>query len=213
VLEEQLLNLSLSGAAWVLWLLVGLSVLCFTVAIERFVYAALNSTPAGELGAPVKRFLDGGAPEELLTALNGMKGLDARVLAAGVSAGIRNGAEAATDAIHGSMTLEKLKLERGLIVIGTVGSNAPFIGLFGTVLGIIKAFADLANKSDEAMGNVMAGISEALVATAVGLMVAIPAVVLFNWLSRRNKDQLGRVESVGHHVISRFRVAHTAGKA
>jgi biopolymer transport protein ExbB len=71
-------------------------------------------------------------------------------------------------------------------VLATVGSNAPFLGLLGTVLGIIQAFGELASESGNTAA-VMASISEALVATAVGLFVAIPAVVAYNTFSRRLK--------------------------
>jgi biopolymer transport protein ExbB len=97
-------------------------------------------------------------------------------------------------------------MERGLVVLGTVGSNAPFVGLFGTVLGIIKAFHDLARNQAEAASAVMAGISEALVATAIGLMVAIPAVVLFNLFQRLNRNTLARMEALGHLLV-----AHLSG--
>ena len=79
--------------------------------------------------------------------------------------------------MEGFLIGEKQKLDRGLIVLGTLGNNAPFIGLFGTVIGIIKAFNDLANSPEGGPSVVMNGISEALVATAVGLLVAIPAVI------------------------------------
>ena len=72
---------------------------------------------------------------------------------------------------------ERLKLDKRLIVLSTLGNNAPFIGLFGTVLGIIKAFNDLAASGQSGVSVVMAGISSALVATAFGILVAIPAVV------------------------------------
>ena len=76
---------------------------------------------------------------------------------------------------------ERLALEKRLGILGTLGNNAPFIGLFGTVLGIIKAFADLAqNQGPAGRRWSCAGISEALVATAVGLLVAIPAVIAYN---------------------------------
>lgn len=77
----------------------------------------------------------------------------------------------------------KIYLDRGLSVLATLGSNAPFIGLLGTVLGIIQAFGVLSTQSDT--NAVMAGISEALIATAVGLFVAIPAVIAFNYFSRK----------------------------
>lgn len=73
---------------------------------------------------------------------------------------------------------ERLKLEKGLAVLATLGSNAPFIGLFGTVLGIIRAFAYLGSQSGSTA--VMSGVSQALYATALGLFVAIPAIIAFN---------------------------------
>jgi biopolymer transport protein ExbB/TolQ len=73
---------------------------------------------------------------------------------------------------------ERLKLEKGLAVLATLGSNAPFIGLFGTVLGIIRAFAYLGSQSGSSA--VMSGVSQALYATALGLFVAIPAIIAFN---------------------------------
>ena len=88
---------------------------------------------------------------------------------------------------------ERPRYERFLSFLGTLGSNAPFIGLFGTVLGIIKPFADLGNvtlKGAAIQQTVMRGISEALVATAVGLAVAIPAVIAYN----RYADQVSRLE-------------------
>jgi biopolymer transport protein ExbB len=131
-----------------------------------------------------------------------MKGVEARVLRAGLEA---NAPDAMEDAIAGTLSFERLKLESSLLFIGTVASNAPFVGLFGTVLGIIKAFNDLAQKTDESATAVMGGISEALVATAVGLLVAIPAVVFYNLLTRQVKTKLSRVESLGSLIISRVR--------
>jgi len=87
-------------------------------------------------------------------------------------------------------------------VLGTLGNNAPFIGLFGTVLGIIKAFADLSRNQGGGAATVMSGISAALVATAVGLMVAIPAVVAFNFFQTRVRRTLGRVDAVAHLILS-----------
>ncbi len=89
-------------------------------------------------------------------------------------------------------------------VLGTLGNNAPFIGLFGTVLGIIKAFADLSRNSGGGAGAVMAGISEALVATAVGLMVAIPAVIAFNFFQAQVRKTLTRVDAIAHMVLATF---------
>jgi biopolymer transport protein ExbB len=91
--------------------------------------------------------------------------------------------------------LEKPKLERSLGFLATVGSNAPYIGLFGTVLGIMKAFHDMGQAGSGGQGAVMAGISSALIATAAGLMVAIPAVLAFNYFQKQLKIILGNIET------------------
>jgi biopolymer transport protein ExbB len=205
MLEQQMTNFALLGAEWVLWVLVALSVLCVAVAIERLIYSSMNATPAGPFQAALQAFVSGGSPEDLEQTLDGLDGIEARVLKSGVQAGRRGGAASAEEAITGTLTIEKVKLDRRLMVLGTVGSNAPFIGLFGTVLGIIQAFHNLSIDSDEGANAVMAGISEALVATAVGLIVAIPAVVLYNYFQRRNKELLARVTSLSHMVLSRFK--------
>jgi biopolymer transport protein ExbB len=203
VLEQKILEIALYyGAEWVLYLLLILGAACVVITVERLIYFALQSAPGSTFQLALHRFLTGGSKEELAGALKDMRGVEARVLLAGLSS---PGVDAMEDAIVGTLTFERLQLERGLLVIGTVASNAPFIGLFGTVLGIIKAFHDLAEKTDESASAVMGGISEALVATAVGLLVAIPAVVMYNLLQRRVKSQLARVESLGALMISRLR--------
>jgi biopolymer transport protein ExbB len=80
---------------------------------------------------------------------------------------------------------EKQKLEKHLIILGTLGNSAPFVGLFGTVLGVIKAFNDLAVTGQSGVSVVMAGISVALIATAFGILVAVPAVVANNYFLTR----------------------------
>ena len=204
MLEQKMLQFALYGAGRVLWLLVSLSVLVVAVALERALYVILNSAPRAAFEEAMGAFLGGGSREDLERRLTGMRGLEPRVLLAALSAA-KKAPAAAEDALVGTLTFEKLRLERGLIIVGTVASNAPFIGLFGTVLGIIKAFNDLSLSTEESAGAVMAGISEALVATAVGLVVAIPAVVIYNYFSRRIRESTGRMESIGSLVLSRLR--------
>jgi len=203
-LEERMNAFALLGAEWVMWLLVGLSVICVALAVERAIYLVLNWTSASGLQAAIAGFMTSGDVPTFQKKLDELKGVEARVLAAGVEAS-SNGTASAEEAIAGTLIFEKGKLERGLIVLGTTGSNAPFIGLFGTVLGIIKAFHDLAQMDAEGAASVMAGISEALVATAIGLMVAIPAVVLYNIFQRLNKGILTRTESLSHLVLARLK--------
>jgi biopolymer transport protein ExbB/TolQ len=85
---------------------------------------------------------------------------------------------------------ERLNLERGLSHLGTIAVIAPFVGLFGTVVGITKTFADVARMKKAGIEVVSAGVSEALVATAIGLLVAIASVVLFNYFKKRFETQL-----------------------
>jgi biopolymer transport protein ExbB len=203
-LQQSLLSFSLLGASWVLWLLVALGVLILTVTLERLVYMWRNTTPSNVLETALSAFLKTGDAQAFQAGLDSHRGMEARVLAAGLEAAAQ-GTEAAEEALTGHLLFERMRMERGLIALGTVGANTPFIGLFGTVLGIIKAFHELAEHQAEAASAVMSGISEALVATAIGLMVAIPAVILFNWLNRRVKNKFSQIEALSHLVLARLK--------
>ena len=96
---------------------------------------------------------------------------------------------------------ERLMLERNLGVLGTMGNIAPFIGLFGTVVGIIKAFRDLALSGSGGPTVVAKGIAEALVATAGGLAVAIPAVIIYNYFMRKTKVIASELEIFSARLI------------
>ncbi|MEI7997958.1 MAG: MotA/TolQ/ExbB proton channel family protein [Candidatus Omnitrophota bacterium] len=90
-----------------------------------------------------------------------------------------------SNAMEREITIQTVKLERFTSIVGTIGGIAVYIGLFGTVLGIIRAFHDVARTASGGMDVVTAGISEALVCTATGLLVAIPAVVSYNYFVRK----------------------------
>ena len=106
--------------------------------------------------------------------------------------------------IKSLLVTKRTQIEESLTILATLGSNAPFIGLFGTVLGIIQAFGALGSNQSNA-SSVMVGISEALVATAVGLFVAIPAVIAFNFLSRQLRVLMTNCESLRDLYISKIR--------
>jgi biopolymer transport protein ExbB len=97
--------------------------------------------------------------------------------------------------------LERTKLEKSLPFLATVGSNAPYIGLFGTVLGIMKAFHDMAQATN-GQSTVMAGISAALIATAAGLLVAIPSVLAYNFYQRQVKMVLSNLDTFRDVLIA-----------
>jgi biopolymer transport protein ExbB len=133
------------------------------------------------------------------------------VLLAGI-AEADGGRAAAEQAMTGELALQRQRLERRLAYLGTLGNNAPFVGLFGTVIGIIESFERLgqAAKSpgaaETASASVMSGIAEALVATAIGLAVAIPAVVAFNYFQRLIKARVA-----GTEALSAVLLAHLSG--
>lgn len=203
MLEQGMLQFALLGAGWVLWLLVFLSIGVVAVTLERLFFLLRDGSDRSALSRAVDAFLRSGDTKDLRDKVGGLRGFEARILAAGLEVDAQ-GPDAMEHAMAGTAIAEKMKMERGLSYLATVGANAPFVGLFGTVLGIIKAFHDLAIDQSDAASAVMAGISEALVATAIGLLVAIPAVVLYNAFSRAVRNRVSRSESLADLVIARI---------
>ena len=197
-LTQKFLAFTLLGAGWVLWLLVGLSIVSVAIMFERALYLSSRKLPDGLL-AELKKLLFDGNVDGARKLLSGRGGIEAQVALEGLEQ-LPRGAGAVAEAMTGARTRERLHLERYLAILGTLGNNAPFIGLFGTVLGIIKAFHDLSLNDPTRAGSsasaVMAGISEALVATAVGLAVALPAVVAFNYFKGIVKRAVANSESM-----------------
>lgn len=195
MLTEKLLAFTTAGAEWVLWLLLLLSVVSVAVMIERAVFFARRRLPEPDRLA---RLLLEGDLAAARAAVQDRQGMEAEVARAAIDNAAR-GPGAVAEVVNAQLERARLEYERRLAFLGTLGNNAPFIGLFGTVLGIIRAFADLAaNPGAAGAGSVMAGISEALVATAVGLAVALPAVVTFNLFQRWLRRSAQRSAVLGH---------------
>ena len=104
--------------------------------------------------------------------------------------------------------IHKSKLEKYLSFMATVGSNSPYIGLFGTVLGIMKSFNDMAQTQAGGNGSVMAGISSALIATAAGLLAAIPAVLAYNYFQKQVKYIFETIDLIQTYLILNFKRTH-----
>lgn len=211
-LTQKLLSLTLVGAEWVLWLLLLLSLLSIAVMIERGLYYFSLRSDFAALAEDLRRLLLDGKFGDARKQVKGGRGPVAFVAQMGLEEAER-GADAVESAMLGAKARVKLGLERNLAFLGTLGSNAPFIGLFGTVLGIIKAFHDLAGNQAGGIQVVMAGISEALVATAVGLLVAIPAVVGFNVYNRRVRALSSQIDVVAQVILAALRaelVSHSS---
>ena len=185
MLSQRLLEFSLWGAEWVLWVIVALSVISVALIAERIVFflqtrerlAALEPALAAALG---RRDLNAAR-----AALIG-DSLIRNVLRAGVERMQQEDArpEAIEQAMLSALVRERARYEKRLTILATIGNNTPFIGLFGTVLGIIEAFNELGRMgaaSGSANSYVMGAIGEALVATGAGIVVAIPAVAAYNF--------------------------------
>jgi biopolymer transport protein ExbB len=200
-ISEHMLAFTNLGSGWVLWLLVFLSVLSVAVMVERAIAMAGRVNDFDAISEKLRAALvkgDGKAARDLLGA---PRCPEVRVALVGLDE-LPRGSTAAVEAMASARSRERLSLEKHLGILGTLGNNAPFIGLFGTVLGIIKAFADLAKNQGGGAAVVMAGIAEALVATAVGLLVALPAVVAFNIFQGRIRRTMGRVDALAHMVLT-----------
>lgn len=186
---------ALLGGEWVLYILLGLSVWSIAVIWDRFFLFRKKAKESEILEAKAPELLIKGQIKEVQGLLQNLTSPAAAILRVGI-ANLTAGPEALEQILGSQRIHEKLALEKNLLVLGTLGSNAPFIGLFGTVLGIIKAFNDLALAGTSGPTVVMRGVSEALVATAVGLLIAIPCVATYNyfqnWIKRElsNSDRL-----------------------
>ena len=203
-LTSRFLSLMLTSAEWVLWLLVVLSVASVGLMLERAAYFLTHRLPNSEvLAVQVAR----GELAAVRAAVGDKRGLEASVLREGLAA-MDQGPDTVEQVVAATLTRERTRYERFLSFLGTLGNNAPFIGLFGTVIGIIKAFHDLGVGTASGAGiqeSVMAGISEALVATAVGLGVAIPAVVAYNAFNRWLKTLTSRANTLGYALVGHLR--------
>ena len=203
-ITERFLAFTLLGAEWVLWLLIALSIVSFAIMIERAYYFLTHTVDVDSLGGDLRRLLAKGNVGDARSRVKGSDTAEMTVVAAGLDE-VERGVDAVAEAMVGRKAHERMRLERNLAFLGTLGNNAPFIGLFGTVLGIIRAFHDLSGNQQGGATVVMAGISEALVATAVGLMVAIPAVVGFNYFNRRVRQTLANVDTLAHVVLAQLK--------
>jgi biopolymer transport protein ExbB len=207
------------GAGWVLILMLVLSVVSLAIMLERsWLYWSLRDD-VPSLMRDLGRLLRSGDLEGARKRLEASPSAEAAVVIAGiVEAGM--GYEAAEEAMAGASALQRLKLEKRLAFLGTLGNNAPFIGLLGTVIGIVGAFDELGKAKNATMTAaaaqvapeaVMNNIAEALVATAVGLLVAIPAVAAFNAFQRVVRTTLSNTEALSHVLLAHLKATGSGG--
>jgi biopolymer transport protein ExbB len=197
----RMLDLMLrAGSSWVLYLLLGLSLAAVAVMLERLWFFARERRPRQAVEAALTALRKSGATAAL-RSLAGAPSMEAGVMRACL-AHAADGPAAVEEHKAGAIERERARYEQRLAFLGTLGNNAPFVGLFGTVLGIIRAFHDLAGSSMQGTQAVMAGIAEALVATGVGLVVALPAVAAYNAFTRHVERATSAAEVLAHEVLA-----------
>lgn len=213
-IDGALRGLVTFGATWVLWLLLALSLLSVAIMLERALFFARSRIDAGALNEQLRRALATDELAKIKSQLQGSRSLEARIVSAGVDTVCAAEAE---ERMAAEAQLQRLRSEQYLSFLGTLGNNAPFIGLLGTVLGVIGAFAQLDVSGGQLTTGLMAAIGEALIATAVGLLVALPAVAAYNAFQRliqvrlQRGDALGRVVVAHLHALSHRAVAAGSG--
>lgn len=169
-----------------MWALLVCSVVALAIVIERLVFFAQQHGDTKGLLRAIGQKIQADDIEGAKNVCNTNKGMLPRILEFGLERGEKNRADI-TDALSIALMEHLNSLERNLGVIGTIAVIAPFVGLFGTVLGIIRAFQDIALKGNSTPAVVAAGVSEALITTAAGLFVAVIAVIFFNYFKTRIK--------------------------
>ncbi len=180
----------------VLVVLAIMSILSVAMIIERFATLRKISSESDRMRARIRMALQTSSISDFEDMAKDPISIEGRAAGLALKHLKTNGEKGFEEVFNTFVLTEKPDLEKYLAVLATIASNAPFIGLLGTVLGIMKAFNDLALAQDAGQQTVMAGISVALVATAAGLFVAIPAGMFFNYFTRKVRAILLSVESV-----------------
>jgi biopolymer transport protein ExbB/TolQ len=207
-LTELMVDFALLGAEWVLWLLVVLSILSVAVMIERGLFFRKRMLDLDRFAGAVRRAITDDSLERVEKEYGAHPSMATRVALAGLRERKR-GPEAASEEMNSAKARERQQHDQNLVFLGTLGNNAPFIGLFGTVLGVILALHALADEPGGNIDVVMEGIYEALVATAVGLFVAVPAVMSFNFFNRRVRAALAATDTIAHVILGEI---HAGGR-
>ncbi len=194
MLAEKIFSVAHVADQLVLWFLIFLSIMSVGLIIERFIYLRKIAKQSQAVRERAKLALQTNNIADVEELAKNPENLEGRALSLGLRHIKESGTKGLDEMFNSFLLVERPELEKNLNFLATLGSNAPYIGLFGTVLGIMKAFQDLAVSSEAGQQTVMAGISMALVATAAGLFVAIPAVIFYNYFQKQVKSIIQSLE-------------------
>lgn len=192
---ETLFKIAEASAHGILYFMGLMSVVSVAIMIERFFALRKLSSSSTGVAQGFKTLIENKNLDQIVKLSEDTRSIEGRALEHGLSFVKTHGASGLDELINSYKIIEKPSLEKNLNVLGTIASNAPYVGLLGTVMGIMKAFNDLANAPGQGNEVVMAGIAHALVSTAIGLAVAIPAVVAFNFFQKKVGLILGNIDA------------------
>ena len=196
---ERIQHLTAYGSTWVLWVLVVASVIALGIVLERAVLFVSSRDNSALLRRDLRGLLSARDLSGARKRLDRSPSFEAQVARAALDA---EGVASAEERMLAEREVARLALERNLGFLGTLGSNAPFVGLLGTVIGIVRAFHKLSESGGQVSAGLLAEIGEALVATAVGILVALPAIAFFNLFHRTIRARLGHSDALGHEVLA-----------
>lgn len=196
MLTEKIFTIARYADQFVLIILAILSIVSIAMIFERFIFLSKMAESSEKIRNQIKLFLRDGNLIGFEDLAKDSSSIEGRAATQGLKHLKESGMPGFEEVFNTFLLNEKPEVEKHLSMLATIASNAPFIGLLGTVLGIMKAFNDLALASDAGQQTVMAGISVALVATAAGLFVAIPAGIFYNFYTRKVKAIYSNLESV-----------------
>ena len=185
MLTQQLLKVTAIGGEWVLWLLIALSFLSIGAMVDRWWFFRKRQVDIQQLGGAVLTFLKNGDRAGAQALLLAHPSVEAAIMHRCLE-WLDDGPASMQEVLSAAVREYRPVLDKGTLLLGTIGNNAPFVGLLGTVLGVVQAFRHLQGGPSGDMGAVMATIAEALIATAAGIAVAIPAVVAYNHFTTKS---------------------------
>lgn len=203
-LIETFTKLAGLGAEWVMWLMLALAGLVVIIAFERLYLFMSTRIDVMATARKLLSALERSDLDKAKQLVSRGKTMEERVLGDALSM-YEGGPDAVEEIAQASMIRERQRYERSLAFFGMVGSNAPFVGLLGTVIGVILSFSELGRNPKGGLEVVGPGISEALVATAVGLLVAVPSVVLFNWFKSLLKKRVNDTDFLCRLVVAQLK--------
>ncbi len=176
----------LNMGGWTLYTLLICSIISVTIIIFKiFEFQKKSKTDAKSFLRVIKSKMQTEPLTFIVAYCDKMNTPVSNVVKAGLARFIESSSSNIEEAMNREVLIETIKLEKYTTIVGTIGSIAVYIGLFGTVLGIIRSFHDISQVGSGGISVVIKGVSEALIATAAGLCVAIPAVAAYNFFMKR----------------------------